>query len=433
MPLPEESPLRGPADARDIVAQACFLSRSDAPLAGAVGVESECFPIQVTAAGNPVGRVPMRTVAEALQRVEAPFGRFTVEPGAQLEHCTAVHPTASGAVRELERGLRTLAGALPGAVLAGAGLDVWHEPSSVPMQLDQPRYRAMAAYLARRGPHGRTMMCHTCSLQVNLDLGPPTVTAERWLVANLAAPLVTATFACSPVPGAVSGRALTWMGVDPTRTGVPRLLVAGVADPVTQVVELALRADVLLVRVAGGAEPGVPGWTFGDWLRHGHLDYGHPSAKDLRYHLTTLFPEVRPRGFLELRSVDALPSRWRAVPVTLLAGLMYDGRARGEVLGVLERHRRRLPQLLRRAAVTGVADPMLCALAVETWSLALAGARRLSTGYVAGVDLARAEAFLDRFTLRGRCPSDELRERLATSPASALAWATEPVEEYSLC
>jgi glutamate--cysteine ligase len=290
----------------------------------------------------------------------------------------------------------------------------------------------MATYFARRGPHGHVMMCHTCSLQVNLDLGPPGVAAERWLVANLAAPLVTATFACSPSPEAVCGRALQWLALDPTRTGVPQLLVAGIGDPVKHLVDFALRADMLLLRTSdGGAVPGVPGWTFADWLRDGHPRHGRPTVSDLAYHLTTLFPEVRSRGFLEIRGVDALPARWQAVPVTLLTGLLYDDRARTAVKGVLERHRRRLPTLLQKAAVVGVADPELCALAVETWSLALAGARRLPSGYVRSVDLAKTEAFLDRFTLRGRCPSDELRERLVVGPAAALAWAAELVEELS--
>ncbi len=71
-------------------------------------------------------------------------------------------------------------------------------------------------------------------------------------------------------------------------------------------------ANVLLVRRTSTAwEPGWPGWTFGDWLWHGHPRHGRPSVDDLRYHLTTLFLEVRPRGFLELRAIDALPARWR--------------------------------------------------------------------------------------------------------------------------
>ncbi len=431
---PEDVPLEDLADARRVVARACFSPPDDAPDLGRVGIECELFPIRVGADGSPGGRLPLRQVEAVLSRVEAPFGRFTVEPGGQVEHATAVHPTASGAMSELERGSAMLVEAFDreGAALAAAGMDVWHDPSTVPQQLSTPRYAAMAAYFAQRGPHGHLMMCHTCSVQVNLDLGPPQVAAERWLVANLAAPLITATFACSPTPGAVSGRALAWLALDPTRTGVPRLLAAGVLGPVTQMVDFALDADVLLFRApGGGAVPGTPGWTFGDWLRKGHPEHGRPSAHDLAYHLTTLFPEVRARGFLELRGTDALPSRWRSVPVTLLVGALYDDQARADVGRVLQRCRRRLPALLERAARVGVADPELCALAVETWSFGLAGAHRLPSGYVRRIDLVRAEAFLDRFTLRGRCPADELRERLEVSPASALAWATEPVGELT--
>lgn len=431
----EDSPLTGLADAREVVARVCFPEQPDAPILGRVGLESEVFPIRTDRDQNPNGRARLELVQAVLGRLDPPSsGRFTVEPGAQVEHATAAHTTAADALRALECAGGALVRAFDrhGVVLAAAGLDVWHEATSVPQQLPVPRYPAMAAYFADRGPDGHVMMCHTCSLQVNLDLGPPDIAAERWLVANLAVPIVTATFASSPAPGVVNGRALTWLQVDPTRTGIPRLLVAGITDPVTQLVDMALAADVLLVRTRnGGAVPGVPGWTFSDWLRHGHAEHGRPSATDLAYHLTTLFPEVRARGFLELRSADALPTRWRPVPVTLLVGLLYDDRARAAVRGVLERHRGRLPALAWRAARVGVADPTLCAMAVETWSLALAGARRLPEGFVRRVDLGRAEDFLDRFTLRGRCPSDELRERLIVGPGAALAWATEPVPELS--
>ncbi|MDP8970060.1 MAG: glutamate-cysteine ligase family protein, partial [Actinomycetota bacterium] len=200
-------------------------------------------------------------------------------------------------------------------------------------------------------------------------------------------------------------------------------------DPVAAIADAALAADVMVVRRPdGSAAPGRPGWTFASWLRDGDAEHGWPSADDFEYHLTTLFPEVRARGFLELRSIDALPARWRAVPVTLLTGLLYDGRARDSVLGVLQGHRGNLPRLLRRVAVAGVADPGICALAVEAWSLALAGAARLPRGYLPAGQLQATEAFLDRFTLRGRCPSDELRERLAQSPTAALAWAADAVE-----
>ena len=192
--------------------------------------------------------------------------------------------------------------------------------------------------------------------------------------------------------------------------------------------QAALDADVLLFRRAGTMFPGQSGFSFRRWLRDGHPQHGQPTADDLDYHLTTLWHEVRLRGCLELRGADAVPRRWTPVPVTLLAGLLYDDRARDEALAVLERHRHRLPLLSARAAARGLHDPELCALAVETWTCALAGAARLPDSYVRPRDLILAARYLDGFTLRGRCPSDELRDRLAESAASAVAWATDPLE-----
>jgi glutamate--cysteine ligase len=454
----------------EIVGAACWPVRPGAPLLGRVGIEAEAFVVAVADDGSPRGRLSLAQVTAALAGLpgvepaagdglghpagdglprEPPAGPagvpafalpggglLTVEPGAQVEHATAPRSTAAAALADLDRwqGSVDAAFARRGASVAAAGIDVWQPAWSVHQQLTAPRYPAMAAFFDARGGSGHTMMCHTCALQVNLDLGPPGVAEERWLVANLAAPLVVGSFAASPTAAAVSGRGRAWLHTDPTRTGFPRGLVEGAGvDPVAATVDAAMTADVLLLRdPAGGTRPGVPGWSFGAWVHDGHPVHGRPTEADLRYHLTTLFPEVRVRGFFELRGVDALPRRWRAVPVALLTGLLYDDRARGEVRDVLERHRQGLPGLLRRAVYGGLADPALCALAVETWSFALAGAARLPTGFLPVAALRAAEAFLDRFTLRGRCPSDELRERLAVSPAAALAWATDPVGSPAL-
>lgn len=219
--------------------------------------------------------------------------------------------------------------------------------------------------------------------------------------------------------------------MDATRTGFPTDLVAGRGSLVTQLVNAALEADVLLVRTRTddtgevmAAEPGTPNWSFADWIRHGHPRHGWPTADDLTYHLTTMFHEVRARGPVEIRSVDALPRRWRVVPVVLYAGALFDAEARDRIREVLEPRRASLPDLLHRAATTGVSEGSLCALAVEAWSFALAGARR-----IAGIDRAHldtAEAFLDRFTLRGRRPADELAEEFRRSPTRALDHVSEP-------
>ncbi len=439
---------------RQVVAETCFPIEPTVPSPGRVGLEAETFPVQVLADGTPVGRVPLDhlvklldlhagaggTVGRSDPAAEPPRfplpggGSLTFEPGGQLEHSTTIHAGAAGALAELDLVAGDLAAALRrhGVLLAGAGADVWLPNGEVPQQLHAPRYAAMAAYFELRGPYGAAMMRRSCALQVNLDLGDPTAIPERWLVANLVAPLACATFAASPGPDAVSVRALAWQRLDPTRTGFPRRLVDDSSpDPVEQLTDAALAADVLLLRCPSGPwEPGRPGWSFGDWLRDGHPRHGRPSDDDLRYHLSTLFFEVRPRGFMELRAVDALPARLRAVPVVLLVGLLEDARSRTAALELLARHRCALPALARRAAADGLADAALASLAATVWTLALEGARRLAAeaggGYLDPEHLALAEEFLERLTLRRRCPADDLRAALAAGPAAALAWATEP-------
>jgi glutamate--cysteine ligase len=82
----------------------------------------------------------------------------------------------------------------------------------------------------------------------------------------------------------------------------------------------------------GGWDPGSPGFSFGRWLEEGHPRHGWPTRDDLDYHLTTLFFEVRPRGFLELRAGEQLPDCWRAAQVVLTSSAIYDDVARRAIL-----------------------------------------------------------------------------------------------------
>jgi glutamate--cysteine ligase len=181
----------------------------------------------------------------------------------------------------------------------------------------------------------------------------------------------------------------------------------------------------MIYRVDGDHfEPGCPGCSFEKWVRNGHPRWGWPTIDDLDYHLTTLFFEVRPRGFLELRAGEALPDRWRAVPVALTAALLYDDAARRAALDLLFDHRGELPDLWRRAAIDGVRDPELRDLACRVWTIGLDGARSLPSGYVEDEDVAAVEAFIEHYTARGRMPTDEVLELLSEDPARALEWAS---------
>jgi glutamate--cysteine ligase len=419
---------------------------------GGIGLEPEFFPIYLDEQGCPAGRMRLEgpegvlSVLDEMAQSGAPFGarrgpehgpweyvlsnggRLTFEPGAQIEHSTTVHPTASAAIEDVQELIDLVQAALldRGVVLASIGLDHWHSIEQVPQQLRASRYLAQAEYYEHRGPWGRTMMRQSASTQINLDLGPDGVWQERWLLANLVSPLITASFACSPAEGLVSARARAWQRLDPTRSGFPKQLLDGSSDdPRAQWATAAMAADVMMIRCADGrVRSGYPGLSFEEWLREGHEECGWPTRDDLDYHLTTLFFEVRPRGFLELRAGEALPDSWRPAPVVLLASLLYDDEARRRALTELSPVRPELADLWVRAAETGVRDAQLGRLANVVWDIAMAGAERLPVGYVRPEHLAGARAFLERYTSQQRMPADDLAELEAVDAALALAWAS---------
>lgn len=409
----------------------------DDPEQGAVGLEVEFLPFWRARSGAPAARLALVEMVAVLDEVaerdpESGDGRpswhrdgvlITEEPGAQLELAGPPDSDAGTALARLEGLLDELVDAFrsAGAVLVSAGLDVWSDPDDIPVQLEIPRYEAMSAYFeARGGRHGHLLMCASGSIQVNLDLGPPAVARRRWDVANLAAPVLTAAFAASPRGEAANGRAMGWRRLDPTRTGVSPPFVADEGGALHHVLADVLRADVMMVARDGTWRPGAPGWRFGDWLERGHPEHGPPTTADLRNHLTTLFPEARLRGFIEIRPVDALPRRFRTAAVTLVTGLFYDSDALAAADEALATIRPDLPALLERAARAGLGDDTIAASADVVLEAALAGARRLGLP-----GTGAAEAFLDRFSRRRRAPGDELREALEVGPSAALRWAEE--------
>ncbi|MFQ5554509.1 MAG: glutamate-cysteine ligase family protein [Acidimicrobiia bacterium] len=401
-----------------------------------IGIEIEAFPIAVE--HRVTRRVAIAESTEVLAEAgfladEQPDPRFlphgggalTFEPGGQIEHSSAPHPIVCDAIREALAVRDDVAAAYAerGIRLVFTGTDHWHDVDSVPQQLTAPRYRAMARYFGKRGPWGGVMMRHTSSLQVNLEAGTGAVARERWSLANLVSPLLTATFSTSPVGGDHCRRALAWRRLDPTRTGFPAGVLRGEGNPSDQITQFALDADVLVVMRDEGTVTGTPGWSFRRWLAEPHPDAGPPSAADLEYHLTTLFPEVRLRsGLLEFRACDSLPPRWQPVPIVLLAGLLYDEAARQEALDLLEPYGEITAMLWAAAAVRGLRDRTVASLTDRIWDLALEGSRRLGPVFI-GPKQEIAEEFVAAYPGQRRAPGDDLRKLLADDPRTALEWA----------
>lgn len=318
---------------------------------------------------------------------------LTYEPGGQLEVGSAPEQSASQLVRRLARIVSTLRGAMSaaGIDLVSAGIDPRNGTDATPLRFDVPRYRAMDDYFGTIGPAGRRMMRQTASLQVSVDLGGPAVAARRWRVLNAAAPHLTALFARSRTYGGAdtghaSHRAWTWRSLDRARTGLPWADGAAAAARYT---DFALRAPSVLSGPVNGFYRPFAFW----WRRQA------AGVDEWRAHLSTLFPEVRPRGYLEVRCMDTPPDEWLGVPIVLLAGLVYDEAALGEAEALLGEPD---PDLLERAAAAGLADPRVGPEALALAAAALRGARRLGAPYVSTADADRAEEYLARAPARAR-------------------------------
>lgn len=399
---------------------------------GSVGVELELIPRSDAA---PLPDEADRAL-ERLTGVAKTPGRFTFEPGGQLEYSTPAHRTLAALDVDVASALDPLrvAARAQGIELDAVGLAPRFSPKDVGLRRPTPRYVAMDRYFARLGPWGPWMMRCTASLQVNLDLGRAATGAGRWRLANLLSPVLVAAFANSAADLSdgttlVSGRAWIWSRLDPGRTGA----VGGSAamiPPWTEYLAFALGAPVMFdadtrpVRRADGSVP-----RFSQWW----ADFGTdaPTFADWRTHVGTLFPDVRPRGWLEVRSVDVPARDWWSVPPALLAGLCYDDRARGEAMEVLRALHDRTPDLAQRAMTDGLRDPVLRGVAAAAFRLAEEGLNRFPTGYVGPAHRATA-AFRERYVEAGRTQADDAREageitRLATSdPPAALTGASLP-------
>ncbi|MFD1214854.1 glutamate-cysteine ligase family protein, partial [Arthrobacter sp. GCM10027362] len=317
-----ERPLTEP-EAEIHVASACFRTGP----AGAVGIEIERI---VHDASDHALPVPVDRVRDAVAGAGLPGGgAISFEPGGQLELSSACAPDLPGLIGAVRQDLAVIDPlvARQGLCFDGLALDAVRVPRRT---LDHPRYAAMQRHFDRSGPAGRTMMCSTASLQVSLEAGPdqagPGGAVSRWHRLHALLPVLVAMFANSPFhKGTPSGwkstRQRIWLDTDRTRTAP----VPGPAEPREAWARYALDALVLCIRGEGRCWDAPAGLRMRDWLRGGGP---RPATRaDLDYHLTTLFPPVRPRGFLELRVIDAQAGGDWEVPAAVVTALVDDARA----------------------------------------------------------------------------------------------------------
>ncbi|WP_329042314.1 ergothioneine biosynthesis glutamate--cysteine ligase EgtA [Streptomyces sp. NBC_00178] len=408
-PPVDATPL-GEEEAEDLLRGICF--KTGPPRT--VGVELEWLihdrehpeaalsPERLTAAADAVRATPLDAA-------------LTFEPGGQLELSSQPAGSLMACVGTTAADLVSVRDTLgrAGLVLSGLGVDPWQPPRRL---LQEPRYAAMEAALDRSGPSGRAMMCTSASVQVCLDAGEeepgPLGYGRRWQLAHLLGAVLVAAFANSPFregrrSGWRSTRQALWTDLDPHRSLAPQSRLG----PRHAWTAHALDTPVMCIR-EDGAPWGVPvGLTFREWIRGGGPR--PPVRADLDYHLTTLFPPVRPRGHLELRMIDAQSGTdgW-LVPLAVTAALFDDPEAAetvyrtvkplAETAGLAAAPRN---PLWTAAARDGLSDPELAAAAAACFATALEALPRI--GADAHV-IDTVAAFDERYTARGRCPADDL-------------------------
>ena len=342
---------------------------------------------------------------------------LSFEPGGQLEFSSRPYECLSQALSRTIEIQKILDEYLKkhGVTLMQVGFNPWHLVDEIGLQMPKPRYDAMNRFFGSISPYGPRMMRQTCTVQVNLDFGrSEAMMAKRYLASMLLAPFSGAIFNDSAIEGmkplGMTGfRSKIWRHMDPTRTGVPPLgaLTSSLTKSacVDHYFNFLMAAKVVFVT---GLDYKVmtSGVTWADWLKC-PIEGLVPTTDDFETHMSLLFPEVRARGFLELRSVDCQARMWQFVPAAWWTGLLYDNQALDKVIEMLLPLESRLTELLDNACF-GLQHPILAEYAKKLITLASEGLSRLPGCYFGEGALQTLHIFAEQFTLRGRVPAQDL-------------------------
>ncbi|KAX89359.1 ergothioneine biosynthesis glutamate--cysteine ligase EgtA [Mycobacterium tuberculosis] len=407
---PDDVEITDSSAAAEYIADGCLV---DGPL-GRVGLEMEahCFD-----PADPFRRPSWEEITEVLEWLSPlPGGSVvSVEPGGAVE---LSGPPADGVLAAI--GAMTRDQAVLRSALANAGLGLVFlgaDPLRSPVRVNPgARYRAMEQFFAasHSGVPGAAMMTSTAAIQVNLDAGPQEGWAERVRLAHALGPTMIAIAANSPMLGGrfsgwQSTRQRVWGQMDSARCGP--ILGASGDHPGIDWAKYALKAPVMMVRSPDTQDTrAVTDYVpFTDWV-DGRvlLDGRRATVADLVYHLTTLFPPVRPRQWLEIRYLDSVPDEvWPAVVFTLVT-LLDDPVAADLAVDAVEP----VATAWDTAARIGLADRRLYLAANRCLAIA---ARRVPTELIGAMQ--RLVDHVDR----GVCPADDFSDRvIAGGIASAV-------------
>jgi glutamate--cysteine ligase len=346
----------------------------------------------------------------------------SLEPGGQFELSGAPYETIHEIDAETRQHLdevRAVGGEL-GLGFLGLGFSpIWTREQTPVMP--KGRYKIMRAYMPKVGTLGLDMMFRTCTVQANLDYSSEADMARKFRASLALQPVATALFANSPFTegrpnGWLSGRAAVWTDTDPDRTGLLDFVFED-GFGYERYVEYALDVPMYFVK-RSGRYVDASGKSFRAFM-DGKLDVVEgqkPTMKDWVDHLSTLFPEVRLKTYLEMRGADCGPPPMLNALPALWAGVLYDDEALDAALELSkgwsaeERQRLRV-SAARRGLKAEAGRRSLRDVAVEMVEIAKGGLKRRArlsngadeTGYLAPLEeiadsgVTLAERWLDRY------------------------------------
>jgi len=349
-------------------------------------------------------------------------GAISLEPGGQFELSGApvdtVHQTCSELMSHLAQ-LREVAQPL-GIGFLGIGVTPCWTRADMPV-MPKGRYRIMTDYMPKVGKHGLDMMYRTCTVQTNLDFSSEADMVKKLRVSLALQPVATALFANSPFTegkpnGLLSFRSEIWRDTDEDRSGMlPFAFEPGMGFE--RYVDYALDVPMYFIK-RGERYVDVAGQSFRDLLagRLASHPGEHATISDWANHISTIFPEVRLKRYLEMRGSDSGP--WRRLPslAAFWIGLLYDDAGLDAAWDVVkdwtaeERQKLRddVPRLGFKAQIRG---RYVFELAKECLALAHSGLRNRKRIDSDGRDETKHLGALDAILARGKTPAEELLEK----------------------
>ena len=352
----------------------------------------------------------------ALIALEGDGASITLEPGGQLELSGAPLRTIFETCEEFHRHLDVIRRVSEprGLVWIALGANPFHDVEEMP-RVPKARYAVMRRYLPTKGELAMHMMHLSATVQANFDYASEADMAAKLRTAMGVSPLVSALFANSALylgkpSGFITRRVHIWRHVDPDRCGMLPFVFEPGLD-YEKYVQWALDVPMFFVLHEGEYRQ-VQGLTFRRYLAEGH-EGKRATLQDWNLHLTTLFPEVRLKQFLEVRGADAVPPELTCALPALWKGILYDDGARDAAWRLVAdwsfaEREAALEAVARRGLSARVAGRPVLPLARELVEIARAGLARIGDGRGGETD---ERGFLDPLAAvaeRGRSPGEEV-------------------------